>query len=108
MPTGQPAAAMPLTMSEPTVVTPDIYGISVSGPSLHERQLYDVAVLAEGNQWRVIAPHAVYHRRTWTDFGIAHNTDVHVARRIDTFRGLLSTITHERFWQDRDTARNAQ
>ncbi len=92
LPTGQSTPAMPLTMAEPTMVTPDIFGISVSGPTLQERQLYDVAVRADAAQWRVIGPHAVYHRRTWTDFGIAHITDLHVARRIDSFRGLLSSF----------------
>lgn len=89
-PVGQPTAAMPLTMAEPTLVTGEVYGIAVRGPALHERQLYDVAVRVDAERWHVIAPHAVYHRATWTDCGIAHITDLHVARRIDRFRGLLA------------------
>lgn len=73
------------------VVRPALWGSPVARPAgLEDRQLYDVAVIDGGPQPRVIAPHAVYHRQTWTDFGIAHITDMHVARRIDRFRGLLS------------------
>ena len=39
-----------------------------------------------------MAPHAVYYRSTWHDFGLAHITDVHVARRIDRFRPTLYSI----------------
>lgn len=106
-PVGQPAAAMPLTMAEPTVVTGEVLGISVRGGVLEERQLYDVVVRADGDRWHVIAPHALYHRAAWSDFGIAHVTDLHVARRIDRFRGLLAgagmSDAAQRFfnWNDR-------
>ena len=36
-----------------------------------------------------VAPHAVYYRSSWHDFGIAHITDLHVARRIDYLRPRL-------------------
>jgi predicted phosphodiesterase len=39
-----------------------------------------------------VAPHAVYYRRVWHDFGIAHVTDAHVARRIDRFRPTLYNL----------------
>jgi len=99
--TGQPAVRVPLTIGPAAVVKPEqkpgvggvtipaVYGVSVTTAALQERQLYDVAVLADGGQWRIVAPHAVYRRETWTDFGIAHITDMHVARRIDLFRELL-------------------
>jgi hypothetical protein len=57
--------------------------------SLQERQLYDVVFRDYQNSWHVVAPNAVYYRSSWHDFGIAHITDVHVARRIDSFRGIL-------------------
>ena len=50
-----------------------------------ERVLYDVS-LADGP---AVAPHAVYFRREWRTFGLAHVTDTHVARRIDLFRTHL-------------------
>ncbi|AOY57244.1 RICIN domain-containing protein [Desulfococcus multivorans] len=89
VPTGQPAIPVPLIIGPETIDQSGDYGIMVTVSTLQERQLYDVAIIADGNQWR-IAPHAVYYRRTWTDFGIAHITDIHVARRIDQFRKLLS------------------
>lgn len=96
VPTGQPAAQVPLIAGQvsawstagDTVVA---YGVAVTAAiPLQERQLYDVAVLGDGDRWHVVAPHAVYYRRDWTDFGLAHITDMHVARRIDRFRGLLA------------------
>ena len=97
VPTRQAAGRVPLTIGTAAVVTPApgvggipaVYGMSVTTAALQERQLYDVAVLADGGQWRIVAPHAVYHRRSWSDFGIAHITDIHAARRIDRFRELL-------------------
>ncbi len=50
--------------------------------------LYDVAVRGD-NGWVVVAPHAVYYRDDWTDCGIVHITDLHLARRIDGFRDKL-------------------
>ena len=101
VPTRQATGRVPLTIGPAVIVTPEkrpgaggivipaVYGMSVTTAALRERQLYDVAVLADGGRWHIVAPHAVYHRRTWTDFGIAHITDIHVARRIDRFRELL-------------------
>jgi hypothetical protein len=54
--------------------------VPLSG-SLGERQLYDVA-LAGDSGWQTVALHAVHHRGTWADFGLAHITDTHVVRRI--------------------------
>jgi hypothetical protein len=100
--TGQHAAPVPLTVGPVEVVEPErpsgvgggvipaVYGVSLSG-SLHERQLYDVALAGDGG-WRTVAPHAVYHKDAWTDFGLAHVTDIHVARRIDAFRPTLRDL----------------
>ena len=63
-------------------------GLALSG-STAERQLYDIALRADDGSWRVVAPHAVYFRSQWSDFGLAHITDTHVARRIDRFREAL-------------------
>lgn len=104
VPTGQTAGHTPLVIGTAEVLDPTlegvgagldgetdqpVYGLSVALGALEERQLYDVTALTTGGAWRIVAPHAVYHRRAWTDFGIAHITDIHVARRIDKFRGLL-------------------
>ena len=56
---------------------------------LVSRTLYDVVVKTDAGQWHAVAPHAYYARNTWSDFGLAHITDIHVARRIDSYRGRL-------------------
>lgn len=53
------------------------------------RRLYDIVLRVGAEQWHPAAPHAVYYRPEWTDFGLAHITDTHVARRIDSFRPTL-------------------
>jgi hypothetical protein len=74
---------------------------------LAHRTLYDVVARDDAGQWRVIAPHAFYARTDWHDFGIAHITDTHVARRIDGFRDLLVSLRRHdaaaamRNWNDR-------
>jgi hypothetical protein len=102
VPTGEQATPVPLTVGpvevvepeRPTgvggVVIPAVYGVPLSG-LLGERQLYDVALAGDGG-WRMVAPHAIYHKDAWTDFGLAHITDTHVARRIDAFRPTLRDL----------------
>ena len=102
VPTGEHAIPMPLAVGpvevvepeRPTgvggVVIPAVYGVPLSGP-LGERQLYNIVLAGDGG-WRMVAPHAVYHRSTWSDFGLAHITDTHVARRIDAFRPMLRDL----------------
>src|SRR5262245_48557864 len=77
LPTRQPTGQVGLTIGTASLVVPEqlpgsggaiptLYGPSVTGPALQERRLYDVAVRGDAG-WRIVAPHAVYHRRTWTD-----------------------------------------
>jgi hypothetical protein len=119
VPTGQPPVPVALNLLPGQLVTPQrhlevggvvipaVYGMPVTAAALPERQLYDVAVLAESGGWRVVAPHAIYRRETLADFGIAHITDIHVARRIDRFRSLLAVAgrheaaKHMYNWNDR-------
>ena len=63
--------------------------LPVFASALAERVLHDVTVRTDSGATVPVAPHAVYYRRAWSDFGLAHITDMHVARRIDLFRGLL-------------------
>lgn len=89
---GQPATRVTLAVGEAKPLfeaTSPPYGIGVSSDELQDRQLYDVVLRGGDDQWHVIAPHALYRRASWTDFNIAHITDMHVARRIDAFRGIL-------------------
>ena len=100
--TGDPGIRVPLQVGPARIVEPAketgvggveipaVYGFEVTlAGTPQERQLYDVAALGDGGVWHLIAPHAFYFRQIWSDFGIAHITDMHVARRIDTFRELL-------------------
>lgn len=96
LPTGQPPNPVPITFGPPQGIvpagaTPPTYGLPTTA-MLAERQLYDVAVRGDDGQWTVIAPHAVYFRSSWHDFGIAHVTDTHLARRIDSFRVRLEQL----------------
>lgn len=56
---------------------------------LAHRQIYDVVIRTDDGIDQVVAPNALYYRDDWSNFAIAHITDMHVARRIDRFRGLL-------------------
>ena len=87
--TGQAGQQIPLTLTDRVSVDGPLHQVEVALPALAERQLYDVALLTESGQWRTVAPHAVYFRRAWQDFGFVHVTDIHVSKRIDRFRGLL-------------------
>jgi hypothetical protein len=105
-PTGRPASATPLALGAPVVVVPPsiagvqaTYGVGATA-SLEERVLYDIAVKADDGTWQVIAPHAVYYRSEWHDFGIVHVTDIHLARRIDYFPRRLEAAGRS------DSARN--
>lgn len=63
--------------------------LSRMGAPLAERQLYDVVLLAGDGRMHTIAPHAVYARSGWKDFGLMHITDIHVSRRIENIRADL-------------------
>lgn len=86
--TGRPEARVPLAAR----VGPGATGraaitLAPVGP-LEDRCLYDVIARVGDVEGR-LAPHALYYRANWENFGLAHITDMHVARRIDSFRGLL-------------------
>ena len=96
LPTGQPPNPVPIRFGAPQVLDPadappPTYGLPATA-TLAERQLYDVAVQGDDGQWTVVAPHAIYFRSSWHDFGIAHITDTHLARRIDSFRARLEQL----------------
>ena len=63
----------------------DLFVVPITAPTMAERVLYDLSVVGGPT----VAHHAVYFRREWRDFGLAHVTDTHVARRIDQFRSML-------------------
>ncbi|MEJ7601261.1 MAG: tachylectin-related carbohydrate-binding protein [Kofleriaceae bacterium] len=87
--TGHADVRIPLTPGNVTEITNQRLGIALRASPLEDRCLYDV-VLDVGGVQRRLAPHALYHRKSWENFGLAHITDMHVARRIDSFRRLLT------------------
>ncbi len=88
--TGDPTDVVPLEIG-PAQPLDGTVGFALLGTPT-ERRLYDVALRVEPSGWQVVAPHAVYYRREWSDFGLAHITDTHVARRIDAFRPTLRSL----------------
>jgi predicted phosphodiesterase len=90
LPTGGSTIPVPFSLGTPQKVVAAsagvqaVYGIDATAP-LGERQLYDVGGRRDDGTWHVVAPHAVYYRSAWKDFGIAQITDIHVARRNDVF-----------------------
>ena len=91
-PTGQAGDHVPITVAPAAqpVPTPGTFVVDARAAAMLERTLYDVLVTPPDAPPVTVAPHAVYHRATWSDFGMAHLTDMHVARRIDRFRALLA------------------
>lgn len=85
---GQPSARVALVTTRIDVRDRVIELIELTATGLVDRQLYDFAVNGDAG-WTVVAPHAVYCRHRWTDFGIVHISDMHVAKRIDSFRSIL-------------------
>ena len=65
------------------------WNLSNASP-LADRTLYDIVLLTPGRKPVVLAPHAVYARKSWQSFGLVHATDLHVSRRLESFRGKLS------------------
>lgn len=94
LPTGEQSSPIALAFAEPELVgspPKKVYGLP-SSASLKERQLYDIAVRGDDGKWNALAPNAIYYRSSWHDFGIAHITDIHLARRIDYFSGTLQQL----------------
>jgi hypothetical protein len=61
-----------------------------AGQALRDRTLYDLVFRRPGDG-RVLRmkPHTVYAKTSWTNFGVLHATDIHVARRVDGFARTL-------------------
>jgi hypothetical protein len=90
---GLRAPSAPLEVSyvklgDPIDIGGGTYRVPVAA-AVAERTLYDVVIFSPEGAPHVVAPHAVYYRSDWTNFGIAHVTDIHAARRIDFFQDRL-------------------
>ena len=92
--TGNNSKTSPLSLGDP-ISDPGLgdgmHWIDASG-AVEDRVLYDVCIARDDGPTEVVAPHAVYFRSNWSDLGIVHITDIHVARRIDTFQDTLINL----------------
>ena len=59
------------------------------GPPLVARTLYSLALRSPGRAPIVVSPHCVYARSQWESFNVAHITDLHISRRIESYRHKL-------------------
>jgi hypothetical protein len=59
---------------------------------LADRTLYDLQLnLPAGVPYR-LSPHCLYTKKSWSDFGLFHITDLHVNRKNDLFRAQLQAL----------------
>jgi Calcineurin-like phosphoesterase len=63
--------------------------------SLQDRKLYNIASRT-GNDFVVLAPHAIYSKENWDNFGIVHVTDIHVSRRLEYAKDDLKRSYEEK------------
>ncbi len=56
---------------------------------LQDSTLYDLVVKGTENNWLVYAAHCIYSKNTWENFAAIHATDLHLSRRLDSFRRIL-------------------
>ncbi len=81
--TGSPAQALALSLQSGAFV------IAPNAGALQNRRLYNLAFRRSDGTTAVIAPHAFYARESWSNFGLIHATDIHVSRRLETYRQRL-------------------
>ncbi|HET9495161.1 MAG TPA: metallophosphoesterase [Chloroflexia bacterium] len=82
------AVLQPRAAAQPEEDILDVSLVAAPG-SLADRTLYNVVVALPEQEPYEIAPHALYSRASWDDFGILHATDLHVSRRTEEFRRKL-------------------
>ncbi|MEO6457828.1 MAG: metallophosphoesterase, partial [Chloroflexia bacterium] len=72
----------------------DVLGVSlVATPgSLVDRALYNIVLDLPERGTYEIAPHAIYTKSSWDNFGFAHATDLHLSRRTEDFRRKLREV----------------
>lgn len=85
---GGPAGTLKLGDAAPLTGGGSSFQVELDGTLAH-RQIYDVKIRTEDGLEQIVAHNAVYYRDDWSNFGLGHITDMHVARRIDKFRRLL-------------------
>jgi hypothetical protein len=85
--------------TEPHAVPSDDRGVRVwlklrpaNGSALQDRTLYNVGFRYPNGRTYVLAPHAIYAKKSWDNCGFIHATDLHVSRRLEGFRRKLREL----------------
>ncbi len=103
VPTGQPKAN-PIALTFPEKATKVVHSLlqtyfrgqsTVNFAEISENTLYDVSLKLPSGKMVSLAPHAVYFKNSWKDFGAMHVTDIHVSQRLDKFRAKLKKLGKE-------------
>jgi len=63
--------------------------LTVRAKTLGERKLFNVGLRRTDGKLFPLSPHCLYTKSSWSTFGFAHTTDLHVSRRLESFRGRL-------------------
>jgi 3',5'-cyclic AMP phosphodiesterase CpdA len=66
--------------------------LSAEAGAPSDRTLYNITIMLPGGLSYDLAPHAVYMKESWENFGIIHATDLHLSRRVDDFRRRLRAL----------------
>lgn len=51
--------------------------------------LYDLVIKGDNDLWLTSSAHCFYAKSSWDNFAAIHATDLHVSRRLDSFRKIL-------------------
>lgn len=79
------ASAGSAILTQDGVLLPD-------GPALEDRSLYNLSLRLPDGELHTLAPHALYARRSWENFGFIHATDLHISSRVDWFKPRLREL----------------
>ncbi len=92
--TGDQIAAVPLTPRRSANSREGFLHLDlVADPdSTKDRTLYNISLHLPRHQPYDLAPHSVYAKALWDNFGIIHATDLHLSRRVEDFRRKLREL----------------
>lgn len=59
------------------------------GATLQDRTLYNIVLKLPNGRFATLGLHAVYAKKEWSNFGLMHATDTHVAERCDHYHRVM-------------------
>lgn len=57
--------------------------------ALLDSTLYNIVIKGASNSWMVYSSHCIYTKKSWDNFAAIHATDLHLSKRLDSFRRIL-------------------